>query len=77
MSNPPPNSQETKRIAGVIVTHGHLAGELLAAAEMIIGPISFMTAYAGVEAISPQTIAGMPALRAAFKLVSMLRSTAG
>ena len=35
---------ETRRIAGVIVTHGHLAGELLAAAEMIIGPISFITA---------------------------------
>ena len=44
MSSPAPNSQETKRIAGVIVTHGHLAGELLAAAEMIIGPISFITA---------------------------------
>lgn len=44
MSSPLPNSQETKRIAGVIVTHGHLAGELLAAAEMIIGPISFITA---------------------------------
>jgi len=35
---------ETARVAGVIVTHGHLAGELLAAAEMIIGPISFITA---------------------------------
>src|SRR5687768_5931637 len=44
MSSPLPNSQETKRIAGVIVTHGHLAGELLAAAEMIVGPISFITA---------------------------------
>ena len=32
------------RVAGVIVTHGHLAGELLAAAEMIIGPISHITA---------------------------------
>src|ERR671931_2195320 len=31
---------ETKRVAGVIVTPGHLAGELLAAAEMIVGPIS-------------------------------------
>jgi PTS system mannose-specific IIA component len=28
----------------VIVTHGHLAGELLAAAEMIIGPISHIAA---------------------------------
>lgn len=35
---------EMARVAGVIVTHGHLAGELLAAAEMIIGPISFITA---------------------------------
>ena len=41
-SNTP--KDETRRIAGVIVTHGHLAGELLAAAEMIIGPISFITA---------------------------------
>src|SRR6266700_6893228 len=48
MSNSPqpPSSQpgKTKKIAGVIVTHGHLAGELLAAAEMIIGPISHITA---------------------------------
>ncbi|HVF22836.1 MAG TPA: PTS sugar transporter subunit IIA [Pyrinomonadaceae bacterium] len=35
---------EAKRVAGVIVTHGHLAGELLAAAEMIIGPISHIAA---------------------------------
>jgi PTS system mannose-specific IIA component len=33
-----------RKVAGVIVTHGHLAGELLAAAEMIIGPISHITA---------------------------------
>jgi len=33
-----------RRIAGVIVTHGQLASELLAAAEMIVGPISFITA---------------------------------
>src|ERR1041384_5558824 len=38
------SKDETRRIAGVIVTHGHLAGELLAAAEMIVGPISFITA---------------------------------
>jgi len=47
MSTNPPDPEvkaETRRIAGVIVTHGHLAGELLAAAEMIIGPISFITA---------------------------------
>jgi mannose PTS system EIIA component len=35
---------EARKIAGVIVTHGHLAGELLSAAEMIVGPISFITA---------------------------------
>ena len=35
---------EVKRVAGVIVTHGHLAGELLAAAEMIVGPISHIAA---------------------------------
>jgi PTS system mannose-specific IIA component len=39
-----PLPEGTQRVAGVIVTHGHLAGELLAAAEMIIGPISFVTA---------------------------------
>lgn len=37
-------TEDGRRIAGVIVTHGHLAGELLAAAEMIIGPISHITA---------------------------------
>jgi PTS system mannose-specific IIA component len=41
MSTPQP---EPKRVAGVIVTHGHLAGELLAAAEMIVGPISHIAA---------------------------------
>lgn len=40
----PEKTEATRRVAGVIVTHGHLAGELLAAAEMIIGPISFITA---------------------------------
>jgi hypothetical protein len=35
---PPPETTEVKKVSGVIVTHGHLAGELLAAAEMIIGP---------------------------------------
>jgi mannose PTS system EIIA component len=48
MSNSQPQSgketAEAKKIAGVIVTHGHLAGELLAAAEMIIGPVSHITA---------------------------------
>lgn len=32
------------RVAGVIVTHGHLANELLAAAEMIVKDISHITA---------------------------------
>jgi len=32
------------KVAGVVVTHGHLAGELLAAAEMIVGPISHIAA---------------------------------
>ena len=38
------SAPELKRVAGVIVTHGHLAGELLAAAEMIVGPISHIAA---------------------------------
>ncbi len=33
-----------RRIAGVVVTHGQLANELLAAAEMIIGPIAHISA---------------------------------
>ena len=46
MSTNPPATETSgaKKIAGVIVTHGHLAGELLAAAEMIVGPISFIAA---------------------------------
>ncbi|HYG11371.1 MAG TPA: PTS sugar transporter subunit IIA [Pyrinomonadaceae bacterium] len=32
------------RVAGVIVTHGQLATELLAAAEMIIGPVAQIAA---------------------------------
>ena len=35
---------DIRKVAGVIVTHGQLAGELLAAAEMIVGPISHITA---------------------------------
>ena len=31
---------DSPKVAGVIVTHGHLASELLAAAEMIVGPVS-------------------------------------
>ncbi len=41
---PTVGGEEPRKVAGVIVTHGHLAGELLAAAEMIIGPISHITA---------------------------------
>lgn len=37
-------STDQKRVAGVIVTHGQLAGELLAAAEMIVGQISHIAA---------------------------------
>jgi PTS system mannose-specific IIA component len=47
MSNNPQQAvteDNNRKVAGVIVTHGHLAGELLAAAEMIIGPISYITA---------------------------------
>src|SRR6476619_6747007 len=44
MSSPQQPASEVKRVAGVIVTHGQLASELLAAAEMIIGPISHIAA---------------------------------
>ena len=37
-------STPSRRVAGVVVTHGHLANELLAAAETIIGPIRHITA---------------------------------
>lgn len=45
-NNPQQNvtSEQNIKVAGVIVTHGQLAGELLAAAEMIIGPIAYITA---------------------------------
>lgn len=46
-TNPQASANEpsgARKVAGVIVTHGHLAGELLAAAEMIVGPISFIAA---------------------------------
>lgn len=33
-----------RRVAGVIVTHGQLANELLAAAEMIVGPVAHIAA---------------------------------
>jgi mannose PTS system EIIA component len=32
-----------RRVGGVIVTHGHLAGEFIAAAEMIVGPMPHVT----------------------------------
>ena len=35
--------QPTRRVGGVVVTHGHLASEFLAAAEMILGPIHHIT----------------------------------
>jgi PTS system mannose-specific IIA component len=41
---PSTTQADSKRVSGVIVTHGHLAGELLAAAEMIIGPVSHIAA---------------------------------
>src|SRR2546421_390022 len=37
------NTQTARRVGGVIVTHGHLAAEFLAAAEMILGPIHHIT----------------------------------
>lgn len=45
-SNPqqPPPASDARKVAGVIVTHGNLAGELLAAAEMIVGPVSHIGA---------------------------------
>lgn len=36
-------SAGVRRIGGVIVTHGQLAGELLAAAEMIVGTVKHIT----------------------------------
>jgi PTS system mannose-specific IIA component len=39
-----PSQTESRKVAGVVVTHGNLAGELLAAAEMIIGPVSHISA---------------------------------
>lgn len=38
------DTTSVRKVAGVIVTHGQLAGELLAAAEMIVGPISNIAA---------------------------------
>ncbi|MGB8507717.1 MAG: PTS sugar transporter subunit IIA [Pyrinomonadaceae bacterium] len=38
------SAAHARRIAGILVTHGQVANELLAAAETIIGPISHITA---------------------------------
>ena len=38
------NREAPAQVAGVVVTHGQFATELLAAAEIIIGPISHVTA---------------------------------
>jgi len=35
--------EAARKVAGVIVTHGYLANELLAAAEMIVGQVSHIT----------------------------------
>lgn len=37
-------SKEAGMVAGVIVTHGQLASEFLAAAEMIVGPVKHIAA---------------------------------
>jgi PTS system mannose-specific IIA component len=39
-----PKTPESPLVGGVIVSHGHLGSEFLAAAEMILGPISHITA---------------------------------
>jgi PTS system mannose-specific IIA component len=38
------SGDSASRVGGVIVTHGQLASELLAAAEMIVGPVKHITA---------------------------------
>ena len=43
-NSPQDGAEQGRKIAAVVVTHGQLASELLAAAEMIIGPISYITA---------------------------------
>ena len=43
--NAPSAEVEPRRlVGGVIITHGHLASEFLAAAEMIVGPLPHVTA---------------------------------
>ncbi|HEU5238715.1 MAG TPA: PTS sugar transporter subunit IIA [Pyrinomonadaceae bacterium] len=36
-------AEPRKAVGGVIVTHGHLASEFIAAAEMIVGPLPHVT----------------------------------
>ncbi|MBA3806711.1 MAG: PTS sugar transporter subunit IIA [Acidobacteria bacterium] len=43
MTNEAEKKEAARKVAGVIVTHGYLANELLAAAEMIVGPVSHIT----------------------------------
>src|SRR5947207_4153014 len=44
----PSSSEPSRRIGAVIVTHGHLASEFIAAAEMIVGPLPHVT-HASVD----------------------------
>ena len=39
----PSQPQPGRKVGGVIVTHGHLGSEFLAAAEMIVGPLPHVT----------------------------------
>src|SRR5712691_9243195 len=39
----PASVEPVRRVGGVIVTHAHLASELIATAEMIVGPIPHVT----------------------------------
>ena len=39
----PSKPDPVRLVGGVIVTHGHLASEFIAAAEMIVGPIPHVT----------------------------------
>ena len=43
MSDQKAKSEPPSLIGGVIVTHGHLASEFIAAAEMIVGPMPHVT----------------------------------
>src|SRR5260221_13563206 len=43
MDSQPSKAEALRLVGGVIVTHGHLASELIATAEMIVGPIPHVT----------------------------------